>query len=92
MRMVRALTPKGGGAETPGSVAKSGRTMLSAASCICPTVRVGFSVEKTRLPTGTLPASKRVTKAPGVPSGMKERARFTYAMVSERAADMSVPG
>ena len=75
--MVRALPPKGGGAETPGRVAKRGRTMFSAASCIWPTVRAGLSVEKTRLPTGTLPASKRVTKAPGVPAGMKERARFT---------------
>ena len=37
-----------GGADTPGSVAKSGRTRFSAASCICPTVRCGFSVEKTR--------------------------------------------
>ena len=66
--------------------------MFSAASCICPTVRVGLSVEKTRFPTGTLPASNRVTNAPGVPGGMKLRLRFTYAMVSDSAADMSVPG
>ena len=75
--IVRAPPPNGGGADTPGSVAKSGRTMFSAASCIWPTVRVGFSVAKTRLPTGTLPASKRVTKAPGVPGGIKLRLRFT---------------
>ena len=48
MTMVRALPPKGGGAETPGRVAKSGRTRLRAASCIWPTVTVGSSVEKTR--------------------------------------------
>ena len=48
MMTVRALPPKGGGAETPGSVAKSGRTRLRAASCIWPTVTLGSSVEKTR--------------------------------------------
>ena len=90
--MVRALPSNGGGAETPGSVAKSGRTIFSAASCICPTVRAGFSVEKTSCPTGTEPASNRVTNGPGVPGGMNARARFTYATVSDIAADISVPG
>jgi hypothetical protein len=73
--MLRALPPKGGGAETPGRVANSGRTMFKAASCISATERV--SLEKTRLPTGTLPASKRVMKGGTVPGGMKARARFT---------------
>ena len=91
-RIVLALPPNGGGADTPGSVAKSGRTMFSAASCICPTVRAGFSVEKTKLPTGTLPESKRVTNEPGVPGGMNALARFTYATVSAMALLMSVPG
>src|SRR6267142_4268106 len=74
IRMVRALPPKGGGAETPGSVAKSGRTRFNAASCISPTDRV--SLEKTRFPTGTLPASKRMIKGGTVPGGMKARARL----------------
>src|SRR6266478_5977014 len=75
--IVRALPPKGGGAETPGKVAKRGRTRLSAASCIWPTVRLSFVVEKTRYPTGTLPASKRITNGGTVPGGMNARARFT---------------
>ena len=90
--MVRALPPNGGGADTPGSVANSGRTWFKAASCICPTVRLAFVVENTNCPTGTLPASNRVMNGPGVPAGMKARARFTYATVSAIAADMSVPG
>ena len=88
--MLRALPPNGGGAETPGNVANRGRTRFNAASCISPTERV--SLEKTRLPTGTLPASKRVTNGGTVPGGMKARARFTYATVSAIAAAMSVPG
>src|SRR3989442_1192005 len=90
MTMLRALPPNGGGADTPGNVAKSGRTRLSAASCISPTERV--SLEKTRLPTGTLPASKRMINGGTVPGGMKARARLTYATVSDIAWDMSVPG
>jgi hypothetical protein len=90
--MVRAAPPNGGGADTPGSVAKSGRTMFSAASCICPTVRVGFSVEKTRCPTATLPASKRMMNGDTVPGGIKARARLTYCTVSAIAWLMSVPG
>ena len=43
--MLRALPPKGGGAETPGSVANNGRTRFKARSCISPTERV--SLEKT---------------------------------------------
>ena len=73
--MLRALPPNGGGADTPGNVAKSGRTRFSAASCISPTERV--SLEKTRLPTGTLPASNRMMNGGTVPGGMKARARFT---------------
>src|SRR5437667_9269409 len=73
--MLRALPPKGGGAETPGNVANSGRTMFNAASCISATDRV--SLEKTRLPTGTLPASKRVINGGTVPGGINARARFT---------------
>jgi hypothetical protein len=47
----------------------------SAASCSSAT---GFVVlEKTRSPTGTLPASKRSTKGGTVPAGMKARARST---------------
>ena len=74
-RMVRALPPKGGGAETPGKVANSGRTVLRAASCSCATDRV--SLEKTSWPTGTLPASKRITKGGTVPGGIIARARLT---------------
>ena len=74
-RIVRALPPNGGGADTPGSVANSGRTRFSAASCICATVAV--SLVKTRLPTGTLPASKRVMNGGTVPGGMNARERFT---------------
>jgi hypothetical protein len=73
--IVRALPPNGGGAETPGSVANSGRTRFNAASCICATLAV--SLVNTRLPTGTLPASKRVTNGGTVPGGMNARARFT---------------
>ena len=74
-RMLRALPPNGGGADTPGSVANSGRTRFSARSCISPTVRV--RLENTRSPTGTLPASNRITNGGTVPGGMKARARFT---------------
>ena len=73
--MLRALPPNGGGADTPGSVANNGRTRFNAASCISPTERV--SLENTRLPTGTLPASKRVMNGGTVPGGMNARARFT---------------
>jgi len=38
--MVRALPPNGGGADTPGSVANSGRTVLSARSWIWLTLRL----------------------------------------------------
>src|SRR6266487_1820416 len=38
--IVRWLPPNGGGADTPGSVAKIGRTRLSAMSCISGTLRV----------------------------------------------------
>ena len=75
MRMLRALPPNGGGADTPGSVANNGRTRFKAKSCISPTVRVWL--EKTRSPTGTLPASNRMTNGGTVPGGMKARARFT---------------
>src|SRR5947207_15368868 len=88
--MLRALPPNGGGAETPGRVANKGRTRFKAASCISPTDRV--SLEKTRLPTGTLPASNRIINGGTVPGGMKARARFTYATVSDIAWDMSVRG
>ena len=81
--IVRALPPKGGGAETPGRVANSGRTRFRAASCISATDRV--SLEKTRFPTGTLPASKRMMNGGTVPSGIKARERFTYATVSDMA-------
>ena len=73
--MLRALPPNGGGAETPGNVANKGRTRFNATSCISPTERV--SLENTRLPTGTLPASKRMMNGGTVPGGMNARARFT---------------
>src|SRR5438445_4652817 len=87
MTMLRALPPKGGGAETPGNVANSGRTRFKAASCNWPTVRV--SLEKTKFPTGTLPASKRMMNGGTVPGGMNARARLTYATVSDMAWDTS---
>ena len=40
--MLRWLPPKGGGAETPGSVAKIGRTRFKAMSCISPGASVGL--------------------------------------------------
>jgi len=72
---VRWLEPKGGGADTPGKVANNGRTLKSAASWSSATVLV--SLEKTRSPTGTLPASNRITKGGTVPAGIKARARST---------------
>ena len=89
MTMVRWLPPNGGGADTPGSVANSGRTRLTAKSCISPCERVALL--KTNMPTATLPASKRVMKGGTVPGGMKERARFTYPTVSAIAWLMLVP-
>ena len=77
MTMVRGLPPKGGGADTPGRVANSGRTWKSAASCRSLTPSFPLSSEKTRSPTGTLPASNRMTKGGTVPVGMKARARLT---------------
>ena len=73
--MVRWLPPKGGGAETPGRVANSGRTRLSAMSCISAGGRVGL--EKISWPTGTDPPSKRVMNGPTTPGGMKARERVT---------------
>ena len=90
MTIARALPPKGGGAETPGSVANIGRTRFRAMSWSSPTVRVWLV--KTRSPTGTLPASKRITKGGTVPGGMKARARLTYDTTSDIACDISVPG
>ncbi len=74
MTMLRWLAPKGGGADTPGRVANRGRTRLRARSWTSPTPRV--SLVNTRLPTGTLPASKRMMKGGTVPGGMKARARL----------------
>ena len=73
--MVRWLPPKGGGAETPGNVAKIGRTRFNAMSCISLGGRVGL--EKINWPTGTLPASNRVMKGGTAPGGMNARARLT---------------
>src|SRR5438093_6345921 len=42
MTMVRWAPPNGGGAETPSSVANSGRTRFSAISCRSPCVREGL--------------------------------------------------
>src|SRR5437660_5691191 len=74
INIVRALPPKGGGADTPGKVANRGRTRFKAASCISPTLRE--LLVNTRLPTGTLPASKRITNGGKVPGGMNALARF----------------
>lgn len=73
--IVRWLPPKGGGADTPGRVAKSGHTRLSAMSCISAGTRVGRL--NTSCPMGTLPASTRVMKGGTAPGGMKAPARFT---------------
>ena len=43
-------------------------------------------------PTGSVPASKRMTKGDTVPGGMKARARLTYEMVCASASLMFVPG
>ena len=48
--------------------------------------------EDTRYPTGTVPASKRMTNGPTVPGGMNARARLTYPIVCASASAMSVPG
>ncbi len=73
--MVRWLPPNGGGAETPGSVANSGRTRLMAKSCISPCECVALL--KTSRPTATLPASKRVMNGGTVP-GRHEGARAVH--------------
>ena len=73
--IVRWLPPNGGGADTPGSVAKMGRTRLSAMSCISGTLRV--ELENTSCATGTLPASNRMMNGGTAPGGMNARARFT---------------
>ena len=65
---------------------------MSAWSCIWFSDMFGSSVEKTRWPTATLPASKRMMNGATVPGGMKARARFTCATVSDIAWLMSVPG
>src|SRR4051812_22778229 len=64
----RSLPPKGGGAEMPGIEENMGRTRLTAKSCS--SVWDRDSLEKTRLPTGTLPASNRITKGGTDPLGM----------------------
>ncbi len=71
-------------------MANCGRTRLSARSWISPRLRL--SLENTRYPTGTVPASNRITKGPTVPGGMNARARFTYPITSAIASAMSVPG
>jgi hypothetical protein len=60
----------------------------------CKSLRLSFgsSLENTSVPTGTLPASKRMTNGGTVPGGMNARARFTYDTVSAIARDMSGPG
>ena len=90
--MVRIFPPDGGGADTPGSVANIGLTLKSAASCRSFRPSLGSSLEKTSVPTGTLPASNRITNGGTVPVGMNARERFTYDTVSAIARDMSVPG
>ena len=78
--IVRWLPPNGGGAETPGNVAKIGRTRFRAMSCISATLRV--ALENTSCATGTLPASNRMMKGGTAPVGMNARERFTYPTTS----------
>ena len=73
--MVRALPPKGGGAETPAGSRRAAAPGSARGPASRP--RVLVSLVKTRSPTGTLPASKRMTNGGTVPGGMKARARFT---------------
>ena len=75
MTIVRWLPPNGGGAETPGSVANSGRTRFNAKSCI--SQGPGLAAENQLAHRHLLPASKRVMKGDTVPGGMKARARLT---------------
>ena len=72
----RSLPPNGGGAEMPGIDENIGRMRLTAKSWSSVCERV--SLEKTRLPTGTLPASKRITKGGTDPLGMKRCARWIW--------------
>ena len=57
------------------SVAKSGRTAVQGE--VLHFAHRAAALENTRSPTGTLPASKRITKGGTVPGGMKARARLT---------------
>src|SRR6185436_14093267 len=90
MTMDRSLPPKGGGAEMPGIEENIGRIRFTAKSwsSVCDLV----SLVKTRLPTGTLPASNRMTKGGTDPLGMNRCARWIWLMVSAMALAMSVPG
>jgi hypothetical protein len=87
---MRTLPPVGGGAETPGSVASSGRTLYSARSCTSAPPRA--SEENTSCPTGTEPTSKRTMKGGSVPLGMKAVARKAIAVTCASDCAMSVPG
>src|SRR5262249_34531443 len=90
MTIERSLPPNGGGAEMPGTGENIGGIRLTAKSWSSVWDRV--SLEKTRFPTGTLPASKRMTKGGTDPLGMKRWARWIWLMVSAIALAMSVPG
>jgi len=86
----RALPPiYGGGADTPGNVAKSGRTRLSAASC---RLRDGVVVAgKNQSATGTLPASKRIHERRNGARRHDRAAPLTLRDGFASACAMSVP-
>src|SRR3989442_1049503 len=78
--MVRWLPPNGGGADTPGNVAKIGRTRFSAMFCLSPGVRV--LRQNANGASGALAVSHRMVDGGPVPLRMIARARFKKIMAS----------
>src|SRR5579872_6879349 len=84
----RALEPKGGGAESPGTVANNGLTRVIARSKISFSDRV--LLLNTSSPTGSELASKRTTCGGSAPGGKKAIVRFTCKATWADASAMSV--
>src|SRR5258708_5763233 len=85
----RALEPKGGGADSPGTVANKGRTRVRARSKISFNGRV--LLLNTNSPTGREEASKRTTWGGRAPGGKKPAVRFTCKATCAEASAISVP-
>src|SRR6185437_4461835 len=83
-----ALEPKGGGAESPGTVANIGRTRVRARSKISLSGLV--LLLNTNSPTGRDEASKRTTCGGRAPGGKKAMVRFTCKATCAEASAISV--